>query len=301
MIQNYLFKNLVIFTLISVFSVASVMAQPSLMISSTEAKPGGTFTLELTLDSNGKEISAISTDIIFDASILLIADAEIGPAANAAGKMIFQNNVSDGKYRVGILSISNNDAIEDGVVAYLSGSVGNAAPEQTVKIFQAASASDPKGLDITISSPDADLTIGGKLPEEIETYVVLKEGFETYTVADKSYAQVFGSTHRNIVNIKSGGRVQFMNFIGSNELNIEESSAHFTVYRSGATVYLNSSAGTLIEIAATRTGQKLRFTNGSSDLVISAGNIMLGNQIISREKTGVETPKDSSDTSSSVF
>ncbi|MBF0234166.1 MAG: hypothetical protein HQK65_14180 [Desulfamplus sp.] len=103
------------------------------------------------------------------------------------------------------------------------------------------------------------------------------------------------------MNVEKYARVQFKNFIGANIVNIEESSSEFTAYRSGASVYLNSSAGTRIEIAATQTSQTIRFADGSSELVIKNGNVMLGSQIVSTVQNAVQAPLNISDNSKSIF
>jgi hypothetical protein len=306
MTQNQFFKILAVLTVITIFSVVSTLAQPTLTISSTEVEPGDTFQLELTLDSDGKAVSALSTDITFDTSVIQITGAEIGPASDSVDKMIIDNDVAAGTYRLGILSISNNDAIEDGIVAYINGIVENAASEQVVIISQNASGSDPDGLDIIISSSDSALTIGSatgsdELPENIQTYIILTDNSVPLTLPYGSYIQVFGSTNINTINIEAGARVQFQYFIGANKINIEEASSAFRIYRSGATVYLNSASGTRIEIAATQTPQTLRFAGGSSELLIIEDSVSLGKQIIDRTESVVESPVDGSDTSESIF
>ena len=306
MTQNQLLKILAVLTVIIVFSVVSTMAQPALTISSTEVEQGDTFQLELTLDSDGGVVSALSTDITFDASVIQITGAEIGPAADFVDKMIIDNDVAAGTYRLGILSMSNNDAIGNGIVAYINGIVDNAASDQIVTISQNASGSDPNGLDITVSSSGAALTIGSgggsnELPENIQTYIILTDDSVPLTLPYGSYIQVFGSTNTNTINIEAGARVQFLNFVGPNEINIKEASSLFTVYRSGATVYLTSSTGALISIAATTTSQTLRFADGSSELVISGGNVMLGSQVVGETEFGMDNPVNGSDTSASMF
>jgi len=164
MTQNQFFKTLAAFMAITVFSVVSALAESTLTLSPAVVKVGDTFQLELTLDSDGGAVSALSTDIFFDASVIQITSAEIGPAAEAVDKMIIDNDVSTGTYRLGILSMSNNSAIENGIVAYINGTVSSAALDQTVTISQNASGSDPNGSDINISGLSADLLISSGEP-----------------------------------------------------------------------------------------------------------------------------------------
>ncbi len=139
------------------------------------------------------------------------------------------------------------------------------------------------------------------LSEEIQSWLVLTDNSDPLTLSFGDYAQVFGSTDINIINMEAGARVQCLNFIGSNQINIEENSSEFTVYRSGAMVYLKTSTGTLIKIPATQTGQTLRFADGSSELVIADGEVMLGNQIISMTESVVDSPVNGADTSTDIF
>ncbi|MBF0113058.1 MAG: C10 family peptidase [Desulfamplus sp.] len=124
-----------------------------------------------------------------------------------------------------------------------------------------------------------DDTTKPPLPESINSYKVLTAQSNQLTINYGDYVKVFGSG-ANTINIKSGGRVECVNFIGSNVLNIEDSSSDFTVYRSGATVYLESSTkGTKIKIPATKISNTFNFAGGISyELVISNGKVMLGNK-----------------------
>ena len=139
------------------------------------------------------------------------------------------------------------------------------------------------------------------LPSEVETYSVLSEEYPSITIQPSSYVQVFGKQGNNEVNVKKFGRVYCTNFIGENEVNIQGNSFDFTCYRSGATVYMQSTLGTIIRIPATLTPQVVRFSDGSSDLVISSGQIYLGYQVIGTIESAVQSPVDASDTSEIYF
>ena len=140
----------------------------------------------------------------------------------------------------------------------------------------------------------------GTLPENIQSYLVLTDSTPFY-LSPGNYVQTFGSEGNNTINIEKYSRVQCKNFVGENEVNIEEASSEFTVYRSGTTVYLNSTSGTRLEIAATETPQTLRFADGSLVLKIVAGNVMLGNQLVDGTERTVESVTDDSDTSENIF
>ena len=92
-----------------------------------------------------------------------------------------------------------------------------------------------------------------------------------------------------------------MNFVGENEINIQENSFDFTCYRSGATVYMQSTSGTQILIPATLTPQVIRFSDGSSDLLISSGQIFFGSQIVNTIETSMSSPVDTKDVSEIYF
>ncbi len=59
--------------------------------------------------------------------------------------------------------------------------------------------------------------------------------------------------------------------------------------------------GTEIRMAARLTGQLLRFEDGSAELIISSGKVMLGNQTVTETETDIETPLDTSDHSFGLF
>jgi hypothetical protein len=66
-------------------------------------------------------------------------------------------------------------------------------------------------------------------------------------------------------------------------------------------VYLNSTSGTRIEIAATEMPQILRFADGSLELEIINNNVMLGTQLVDETEQLIDSPTDESDTSESIF
>ncbi|MBF0209751.1 MAG: C10 family peptidase, partial [Desulfamplus sp.] len=98
------------------------------------------------------------------------------------------------------------------------------------------------------------------LPESINSYKVLTDSSNPFTINYGDYVKIFGSKGVNTINVQSGGRVECVNFVGANIINIEDKFSDFTIYRSGATVYLESSTkGTKIKIPATKTSQTLNF------------------------------------------
>ncbi len=118
--------------------------------------------------------------------------------------------------------------------------------------------------------------------------VVLTNESTPLTLSSGDDVTVYGSSGQNTIIVEAGAHVRCINFIGPNQIEMEEASSQFTVFRSGAMVYLSSSAGTLIKIPATQTTQKLQFAEVSADLVISGGDIILGDQIVDRTECGVD-------------
>ncbi len=142
------------------------------------------------------------------------------------------------------------------------------------------------------------------LPAQVNTYIVLtnKTPLLPALIIQKGYyAQVFGSDGGNSISIASGGRMEGMNFVGANVINIEDSSSQCSVYRSGAAVYITSNTGTLVKIPATKTVQTLRFFDGSSGLVIDNGRVKLGNQEITPNAAAVGALVNPADTSAGIF
>lgn len=292
----------IIISLIVVLSIVSAMAaQPSLSLSSVTAEAGGTFQLSLSFDTRDEEISALSTDIGFDSSLIQITDVVVGEAAEAAGKQILYNQVSSDTCRIGIISLTGNDAIASGVVAYVTGTVSAAASDQVFSLSQDVSASNPLGLGLALTGSSGTITVGTAPLETPGTFIVLSSANNSVTVPAGSYYQVYGSAAVDTLNVETGGRLNFMNAVGSNVINIEAASSQLEIYRSGATVYLSGSSNTLIRIPSTTTDQILRFADGSSVLRVSDGQVMLGTQVILTTQSALDTPVDTSDTSTDDF
>lgn len=118
---------------------------------------------------------------------------------------------------------------------------------------------------------------------------VLNDNSAPLTINYGEYVKVFGSAGGNDLNVLSGGRVECVNFVGSNNITIADERSDFTVYRSGATVYLkNATTGTFIKIPATKQTQNLNFSDGGLLLSISNGKVMLFP--FNQEVTLTETP-----------
>lgn len=122
-----------------------------------------------------------------------------------------------------------------------------------------------------------------------QTTIVLTDANPDTTITTGTTATVYGSSGANHVTIESGANVKLMNFPGSNIITIKADSSNFTVSRSGATVTFQGTDGTLIKMPATKTSQIIAFSNCQSGLVINAGNVKLGEQVVSSVSSAVSS------------
>ncbi|MFH1242712.1 MAG: cohesin domain-containing protein, partial [Pseudomonadota bacterium] len=133
---------------------------PLLEIGRVSGIPGEIVAVPLTFTNEAlKEISALSIDIIYDTTRVSNPSAEIGPAGYDAAKEILYNVVSPGIVRVSVLSISNNDLIGDGVVAYVTFEINANASGGKIVLENLPSASDPSGNEVKIEGVDGEITI----------------------------------------------------------------------------------------------------------------------------------------------
>jgi hypothetical protein len=138
-----------------------VTAPPAqLNLGSASGSAGGAVTLPITLVTNGNSISATSNDLWYDPSVLLNPRATIGPAGSAAGKDVISNVVTDGLFRVGVVSIMNNNPISGGVVAYVTFDIVSSIPCETdIIVENDPSASTPEGDPVPVAGTDGTITV----------------------------------------------------------------------------------------------------------------------------------------------
>ena len=83
---------------------------PKISIGRKTAEPGQRVSVAIRLtNATGYDVSALSTDITYDNTILTNPSVEIGPAGTSAGKSIVFSEISDAAIRIGIISTSNTD------------------------------------------------------------------------------------------------------------------------------------------------------------------------------------------------
>ena len=145
-------------------TIAATFTAPAMAIGAGSGTRGEKITLPITLTNfTGTDIAAVSVDIGYDTSVFEKPKAAMGPAGDAAGKNISTSEPSSGVFRITVLSISNNNVIGDGVVAYLTLDILSDAPGSETTLTNTTSASDPSGNDVTIDGTDGTVTLLGYL------------------------------------------------------------------------------------------------------------------------------------------
>ena len=138
---------------------------PSIDLGLKTGIPGGTVRIPLILNNlSGWQVSAVAADIVYDINILQNPTVEIGPAGSTAEKTVTSNEISSGNLRVGVLSISNNNIIADGTVAYVTFDVKADISDCQSTVENTPDASDPSGNDITVSGTDGVVVISVSPP-----------------------------------------------------------------------------------------------------------------------------------------
>ncbi|MBF0411324.1 MAG: hypothetical protein HQK70_01265 [Desulfamplus sp.] len=124
----------------------------------------------------------------------------------------------------------------------------------------------------------------------VNSYLTLTDKtLAAFTIPTNANMNMFGVSVGKSIKIKQGSQVAFNYFVANNKVVLEESWSQFRVYRSGATVYLVSILGTVINIPATLTAQSIYFNDGRADLVIYGNKVMLGDQEITLSANKLST------------
>ena len=98
-------------------------------------------------------------DIEYDTSDFEKPKASIGPSGEAADKTVSTSEPSSGVFRVTVFSISNNNVIGNGVIAYLTLNILADAPDSETTLTNASSASDTLGNDVGVESSNSTVKI----------------------------------------------------------------------------------------------------------------------------------------------
>jgi hypothetical protein len=142
----------------------------SLNLGEATGNAGSDVTIAMTLTTGGLQIAAVAMDIGYNTSLLENPRVEIGPAGTAAGKQVISSTPFPGVFRIGVLSIMNNNAIGDGIVANVTFKVKDTASGGDTTLTNAPSASSPSGNPVSITgqnglihivtAPPAQLNVG---------------------------------------------------------------------------------------------------------------------------------------------
>jgi len=111
------------------------------------------------------------------------------------------------------------------------------------------------------------------------SYSVLTDS-SPVTLLSESITHVYGCAGANNIIIEKGAAVKFINMPGHNTITIQSDRNLFSVYRSGASVILEGTDGTVLMIPATTTVQTIIFNDGTYSLIIDSNRVMLGDQEI---------------------
>jgi predicted RecA/RadA family phage recombinase len=141
----------------------------SLNLGEATGTPGTDVIISVTLVTGGAQISAVASDIGYNTSLLENPRVAIGPAGSAAGKEVNSSTPSTGVFRIMVVGLNNN-AIGDGIVAYLTFAIKSTATPGDTPLNNIPTASDPYGNPVTISGtngvihcqqqPPAQLNLG---------------------------------------------------------------------------------------------------------------------------------------------
>ncbi len=136
------------------------------------------------------------------------------------------------------------------------------------------------------------------------TTLILNEGDPLWSIpGGGSPVAIYGSSGRDSLAVSDGANVTFdASFnAGNDNIYIQGDSTAFSIARSGATVTLEGSGGTRIQLPAGVAGQNLVFGNGFFELAIDSGQVMIGGQEISSTAAALTAVPDASAVSGGVF
>lgn len=147
----------------------------------------------------------------------------------------------------------------------------------------------PLDTDNTIKEMGARPYVQQTVMLPVQTYLVLTDNSVMFDIPSTARVQVTGSPQANILRLAQGAQVRCQNFTGPNIIVFEGTTAQqFTIRRAEDTVLLVGDSGTILQIDAQTTSQTLYFADGSLNLAITGGNLMLGSQQITSNDVAVE-------------
>ncbi len=129
-----------------------------------------------------------------------------------------------------------------------------------------------------------DITIPDNIMGEI---LCLTDNYP-YTLKAGSYTKVYGTAGANNIVIESGAKAKLLHFPGHNTITIKADSNIFSVSRSGAYVSFKGSDGTILEMPATSTPQRISFNDIELILIIKNNQVMLADQVVDLTPSEIE-------------
>jgi len=140
--------------------VESEVILSSLDIGEATGVPGETVTVPLIFTNESlDDISALSTDLIYDPNILSNPSVDMNPSGTNPNNEVLFNEVSSGVFRVSVISIADNNIIEDGMVAYVTFEINPDASWEDAVLENYPSASDPSGYEMDIDGRNGIIEI----------------------------------------------------------------------------------------------------------------------------------------------
>ena len=139
---------------------ASEVILPSLGIGEVSGIPGKTVMVPLIFANESlDDISALSTDLIYDPDILSNPSVDTGPSGTNPNNELLFNEVSPSLIRVSVISVADNNIIQDGVVVYVTFEINPEASWEDAVLENYASASDPSGHEMDIDGKNGIIEI----------------------------------------------------------------------------------------------------------------------------------------------
>ena len=221
-------------------TLTTIEPKPTIANTSVSGARGKKVVVPIVLTNvEGEPIASISVDVGYNTAFFEKPEADIGPAGSAALKTIAASEISSGIFRITILSTSNNNAIGDGVIVYLTLTILSNAPGSSSILTNTASASDPSGVEVSVDGTGGTVTILGNMAGDCN-------GDGTVSIAEvqaaiNMYLEI--NAVEDCVDINGNGKVSIgeVQKVINNHLNINAATA-LVYLESGGQAYVNATA-----------------------------------------------------------
>ena len=234
----------------------------------------GNHTVTITASFTDKNVTQTASQLVTIKDTQSIFDYDIsGKVANIEGVSVTLSNDDT-------TETITTDATGNFIFMHLSNGTYLVTPSKIGYIFK------PASRIVTIMNQHQDNIDFAVDLNIFSEYLLLTELSKSFPIPAGARIQITGSTAPSTIVIAAGAQVQFKNFVGGNVIILEEASSKFIVYRSGYTVFLISTEGTILQITPKEMPQSIYFTDGMAELIITGTKVMLGVQEIT--ETDVE-------------